>query len=78
MSTGHGRTVAVISAKDAALLGEIQVGGRPWGIALADGGARLLAATGPSGTVAVIDTRTLTVVGKVRVGRGPWGVVVGP
>ena len=78
VSTGHGGTVAVISAKDAALLGEIQVGGRPWGIALADGGARLLAATGPSGTVVAIDTRTLSVVGKVRVGHGPWGVVVGP
>ena len=78
VSTGHAGTVAVISAQDGKLIGEVPVGARPWGLALSADGTRLVTANGPSGDVSVVDTDTLTVVGKVSVGRGPWDVVAGP
>lgn len=75
VSTGRAGTVAVISAPDGKLIGEVAVGARPWGLALSADGTRLFTANGPSGDVSVVDTHTLTVIGKVTVGHGPWGVV---
>jgi len=78
VSTGRAGKVAVISVADAKLLTQIDVGGRPWGIALTERGTRLVSANGPSGDAALIDTHSLSVIGKVSTGHGPWGVAAEP
>lgn len=78
LSTGRGRTVAVIDLKGPKLVKEIEVGARPWGIAMSRDGSRIYTANGPSNDVAIVDTKALTVIKKVAVGKSPWGVIVGP
>jgi YVTN family beta-propeller protein len=58
------------------LVTEIQVGTRPWGIALSHDGKRLYTANGSSNDVTVVDTTTLQVLKKIAVGKSPWGVVL--
>jgi YVTN family beta-propeller protein len=60
------------------LVTEIQVGARPWGIALSHDGKRLYTANGSSNDVSIVDTATLQVLEKVPVGKSPWGVVLAP
>ena len=60
------------------LITEVQVGTRPWGIALSADGSRLYTANGPSNDVSIVDTAALRTIGKIPVGRSPWGVVLGP
>jgi PQQ-dependent catabolism-associated beta-propeller protein len=77
VSTGRGGTIAVVALEgDPKLVTEIQVGARPWGIALSHDGKRLYSANGSSNDVTIIDTTTLQVVKKVAVGKSPWGVVL--
>jgi YVTN family beta-propeller protein len=80
MSTGRGGTIAVVQQEGRGdeLLKEIEVGARPWGIALSQDGRRLYTANGPSNDVTIVDTSSLSVLKKVAVGKGPWGVVLGP
>jgi YVTN family beta-propeller protein len=54
----------------------VEVGQRPWGIALSPDGTKLFTANGPSGDVSVVDVATNEVKSKIPVGRGPWGVAV--
>lgn len=76
VSTGRGGTVAVISLDGPKLVSEVQVGARPWGIALTHDGRFLYTANGSSNDVSVVDTNTLSVVKKIPVGKGPWGVAL--
>jgi len=79
LSTGRGGTVAVVSLEGTPkLVTEIQVGARPWGIALSHDGKLLYSANGSSNDVTIVDTATLQVVSKVPVGKSPWGVVLAP
>ncbi len=80
MSTGRGGTIAVVQQEGGGekLLKEIEVGARPWGIALSQDGRRLYTANGSSNDVTIVDTSSLSVLKKVPVGKGPWGVVLGP
>lgn len=80
LSTGRGKTIAVIDVrgKELQLVKEIEVGTRPWGLAMSEDGRFLYSANGPSNDVSVIDTKTLTVVKRIPVGKTPWGVVLGP
>jgi len=50
-------TVVVVDANTYELLNTIQVGQRPWGIALSPDGKYLFAANGPSDDVSVVDPR---------------------
>jgi YVTN family beta-propeller protein len=55
--------------------GSLDVGERPWGIALSPDGTTLYSANGPSNDISVVDLSTLRVTNKIKVGRGPWGIV---
>ncbi|HYD48956.1 MAG TPA: hypothetical protein VEB21_11440 [Terriglobales bacterium] len=80
VATGRGNTVAVLDARDPRHLrleAEISVGQRPWGIALADGGAKLYTANGLSNDISVIDTHTLQVIRTIPAGERPWGIAIG-
>jgi YVTN family beta-propeller protein len=79
VSTGRGGTVAVIALEaQPRLVTEIQVGTRPWGMAMSADGSRLYTANGPSNDVSVVDTKKLQVVKKIPVGKSPWGIVLAP
>jgi YVTN family beta-propeller protein len=70
--------VAVIDSNNHQLIKEIDVGTRPWGMAMSEDGRFLYTANGPSNDVSIVDTTKLTVIKRVPVGRTPWGVVLGP
>jgi YVTN family beta-propeller protein len=56
--------------------GSIEVGERPWGVALSPDGRYAYTANGPSNDVTVVDTASMKVVEKIPVGERPWGIVV--
>ena len=58
-------------------LASVEVGQRPWGIALTPDGRKLYTANGPSNDVSVVDTEKLQVIKKIPVGKIPWGVAIG-
>ena len=66
----------VIDAETYELIESIEVGERPWGVALTADGRYLYTANGPSNDVSVVDTETLSVVATVPVGERPWGVAI--
>ncbi len=65
-------TIDTLSNK---VLSSVEVGKRPWGIALSRDGKTLYSANGPSNDVAVVDLATNTVTHRVKAGTGPWGVI---
>ena len=78
VSTGRGKQVFTIDTSTNAVLGSVEVGRRPWGIALSLDGKTLYSANGPSNDVSAVDLATNTVTKKVKAGTGPWGLVVLP
>ena len=54
----------------------VEVGTRPWGIAITRDGRYLYTANGPSNDVSVVDTESMSVVATVPVGERPWGVAI--
>jgi YVTN family beta-propeller protein len=54
----------------------VEVGVRPWGIALTGDGGKLYTANGPSNDVTVVDTESLEVLKRIPAGELPWGVAV--
>jgi YVTN family beta-propeller protein len=50
------------------------VGARPWGIGINDGGTTLYTANGPSGDVSIVDIASGATQAKIQVGGSPWGI----
>jgi YVTN family beta-propeller protein len=71
-------TVLVIDAPTNMLVGSIQVGSHPHGIALTPDGKKAYVANFDDKTVSVIDTATNKLVGSIQMGRGPFGISIGP
>jgi YVTN family beta-propeller protein len=69
--------VAVVDAATDSVLTSVEVGDRPWGIALTPDGRKLYSANGPSNDVTVLDTETTRVIKKIPAGELPWGVAIG-
>ena len=79
VSTGRGGSIAVIALEPRPhQQAEVEVGARPWGMALTPNSLFLYTANGSSNDVSVVNAVTLKVVRKIPVGRSPWGVVIGP
>lgn len=77
ISTGRGGAVAVLDTKTNKFVGTVDVGSRPWGIALGPDGKQLWTANGPPGNdVSVVDVATDSVVKRIPVGEAPWGVAI--
>ena len=55
MTTGRGKTVAIIDVGTNRHVGSIEAGERPWGIAISADGKWLFTANGPSHDVSIID-----------------------
>lgn len=77
VSTGRGGSIAIFDTKSETFTGTVDVGSRPWGMALSGDGKQLWTAGGPPGNeVSVIDLATNQVVKKIAVGKAPWGVAL--
>jgi YVTN family beta-propeller protein len=77
ISTGRGGTVAILDTKGNKFVGTVDIGSRPWGMALSADGKRLWTADGPPGNdVSVVDLATKQVMKKIPVGKAPWGVAI--
>jgi YVTN family beta-propeller protein len=80
VSTGRGKKVFIINTATNMVTGSIEVGDRPWGMALSPDAKTLFTANGPapSNDVSVVDLSTQTVTKKIKVGNSPWGVLMLP
>ncbi len=76
ISTGRGKTIVFIDTATDKVVGSVEVGTRPWGIAVTGDGKTLYSANGPSNDVSVVDVATRKVTKTIPVGAGPWGVTV--
>jgi YVTN family beta-propeller protein len=56
----------------------VQVGSRPWGIALSPDGKTLFTANGLSNDVSVVDIGSMRETKRIKVGSRPWGLTVVP
>jgi YVTN family beta-propeller protein len=75
-TTGRfGKVFAIDTATDK-VVGSVDVGGRPWGIAITPDGKTLYTANGPANDVSVVDVASLKVTNKIKVGDRPWGVAI--
>lgn len=54
----------------------MEVGQRPWGVAVLPDGKTAYTANGPSNDVSVVDLVAKSVTKKIPAGRGPWGIAV--
>jgi YVTN family beta-propeller protein len=75
VSTGRGHLVFTIDTATNKPVGSVEVGPRPWGIAVSKDGKTLYSANGPSNDISVVDLATNSVVKKIKAGKSPWGVV---
>ena len=73
---GRANRIFVLDERTLAILYEIPVGIRVWGLALNQAGTRLYTTDGVSGQVSVIDTVANKVVATVPVGKMPWGIAL--
>ena len=64
----------VIDTATDKVIATIQVGKRPWNMALTRDGAKLYVANGRSNSVSVIDTAKNVRIKDIPVGDTPWGV----
>ena len=78
MTTGRGKTVAIIDTATNTRVGSVEVGTRPWGVAISKDDKTLFTANGPSNDVSFVDVQSRAVKARVKVGDGPWGALFVP
>ena len=76
ISTGRSKMVLIVDTNTDQVVGSIEAGQRPWGIAISEDGKTLYTANGPSNDVSIIDLATRTVTKKIAAGDGPWGLAL--
>ena len=76
VSTGRGKNVVTVDTATGKIVGSVEVGARPWGIALSPDGKTLFSANGSSNDVSVVDLATNTVTKRIMAGASPWGLIV--
>jgi len=76
VTTGRSKMMLIVDTAINKVVGSVEAGARPWGIATSSDGRTLYTANGPSNDVSVIDVETRRVTTKIPVGRGPWGIVL--
>ena len=74
----RGKNVVILETATNKQLASVEVGERPWGIAVSPDGNTVFTANGPSNDVSIVDVASRTVKAKVTVGDRPWGVVFVP
>jgi YVTN family beta-propeller protein len=59
-------------------VGSIEVGDRPWGVAVSPDGKTVFTANGPSNDMSIVDVDGRAVKARIKVGDRPWGIVFVP
>lgn len=78
VTTGRGRRLLRIDPAEGVatpVTGTVEVGERPWGLALSPDATRAFTANGGGNDVTIVDTASMTVLGRVATKGGPWGVI---
>ena len=70
--------MAIIDTTTNQHVGSVEVGERPWGIAISPDGTTLFTANGTSDDVSFVDVASRTVKARIKVGKRPWGVALIP
>jgi YVTN family beta-propeller protein len=68
MTTGRGKTVAIIDTATNTRVGSVEVGPRPWGVAISQDDKTVFTANGPSNDVSFVDVQSRSVKARVKVG----------
>jgi YVTN family beta-propeller protein len=76
VTTGRSKMVLILDTATNTVVGSVEAGPRPWGIAVTPDGTTLYTANGSSNDVSVIDIATRQVTKKIPAGRGPWGIAL--
>ena len=76
VTTGSFGHLFLVDPTKNAAVASLEVGQRPWGVALLPDGKTAYTANGPSNDVSVIDLATKAVVKKIAVGQRPWGIAI--
>ena len=76
ITTGRGKNVAIIDKATQQVLAAIEVGERPWGVAVSGDGKTIFTANGPSNDVSIVDVESRMVKATVKVGDRPWGALL--
>ena len=76
VSNGRAGTVSVIDTGTNKVVATVEVGKRPWNMAITPDGAKLYVANGRSNSVSVIDAKSFARLRDIPVGDTPWGVVI--
>jgi YVTN family beta-propeller protein len=76
LTNGGAANVMVIDTASDNVVATIEVGQRPWNMALTKDGAKLYVANGRSDSVSVIDTVKNARIKDIPVGKTPWGVAI--
>ena len=76
VTTGRSKMVLTLDTATNRVVGSVEAGPRPWGIAISADQTTLYTANGPSNDVSAIDIATQKVTKRMSVGRGPWGIAV--
>jgi YVTN family beta-propeller protein len=69
-------TISVIDVHTDAIVANIKVGTRPWGIAVSPDGNYLYTANGPSDDISVVDLKSNQEIKRVKTGKSPWSVAI--
>ena len=57
--------------------GYVEVGERPWHLAITPDGTRAIVANGASDSISFVDIAAMQVTATIKAGGGPWGVALG-
>jgi YVTN family beta-propeller protein len=68
--------VVIVDAATLEVVGSMEAGTRPWGLAVHPSGERIYTANGPSNDVSVIDVASKSTIATIPSGGSPWGVTV--
>lgn len=76
VSGGRGHKMFVIDTATNKVTASVEVGARPWGVALSPDGKTLFTANGPSNDVSAVNLFSMSMSKKIKAGDGPWGVAI--
>jgi YVTN family beta-propeller protein len=76
VSDGKAGALYAVDPATNAVVATVEVGARPWNMALTPDGKKLYVANGRSNSVSVIEVASFRKVADIAVGELPWGVAI--
>jgi YVTN family beta-propeller protein len=76
VTMGRGRMLTLFDVASQRESAAIDVGERPWGLALSPDGRTAYTANGQSNDVSIVDVAARQVIARVQTGDRPWGLTL--